>query len=551
MDRHRRSSQRLGGLWPFLIAPALLIGCSSSAGKLRSGAGEEPASGARRADTPALAAARRLEAIREDPNELHAFFLDFPKGGDLHHHFNGSFYAETLIDAAIRKELCIDAASLQLAACESGDELQPVASFVAYASNYDAIVDALSLSGASTDPAAAREKFFSILGKFRPVLREPSPRLLSVLRKRAAAENVQYIESMIWTSRELFGIVNADPYLSRWDGDMDKFFDVLAANEAFNALIARSVTQVRDLFAGSQDELNCDRNDPPKACQVDVRFLHQIYRNSQPNQVFSKIIFSYLFAARSAERGPDPRLVGVNIVGREDTQVSRRDYRLHMEMFRYVQGRVPGVNLSLHAGEMAAGQVPPEDLQFHVRDAVERARARRIGHGVDIRSETCETASGPVSSCAHRILSTMADGGVVVEVPLTSNELLLGVRGADHPLPLYVRSGVPVVLATDDAGIFRTQLTREFVLAAMRYPALDYDDFKRFARNSLHFSFAPGKSLWRDAGYSEKVPECAGAPASAAACSELLQASPKAQLQWRLEEELAAFEARFRSRRHP
>jgi adenosine deaminase/adenosine deaminase CECR1 len=50
---------------------------------------------------------------------------------------------------------------------------------------------------------------------------------------------------------------------------------------------------------------------------------------------------------------------------------------------------------------------------------------------------------------------------------------------------------VPFVLSTDDAGILRTNLTQQYVIAALRYPELKYEDFRKFALNSIKFSFLP------------------------------------------------------------
>ena len=45
------------------------------------------------------------------------------------------------------------------------------------------------------------------------------------------------------------------------------------------------------------------------------------------------------------------------------------------------------VPVALHAGELWIGLVPPDDLTFHIREAVEVAGARRIGHGVALAYE--------------------------------------------------------------------------------------------------------------------------------------------------------------------
>ena len=42
------------------------------------------------------------------------------------------------------------------------------------------------------------------------------------------------------------------------------------------------------------------------------------------------------------------------------------------------------------------------------------------------------------------LLKEMHDRHIVVEINLTSNDLILGVSGDAHPLPVYRKYGVPV-----------------------------------------------------------------------------------------------------------
>ena len=77
---------------------------------------------------------------------------------------------------------------------------------------------------------------------------------------------------------------------------------------------------------------------------------------------------------------------------------------------------------------------------------------------------------------------------VVVEINLSSNDIILGVRGKDHPLPTYLAAGVPVVLSTDHAGVSRINLTNEYFRAARDY-GLSYRTLKAIARNALIHSF--------------------------------------------------------------
>jgi len=131
-------------------------------------------------------------------------------------------------------------------------------------------------------------------------------------------------------------------------------------------------------------------------------------------------------------------------------------------------------------GELAPGVAPPDDLRFHVREAVDVAKADRIGHGVDLRGERDPAG----------ILRTMRQRGTCIEINLTSNRQILGVFGKAHPLRTYLKAGVPVTLSTDDEGVERTDLTEQYVIAAQEQ-GMTYPQLKRAAENGLRCSFLP------------------------------------------------------------
>jgi adenosine deaminase len=140
----------------------------------------------------------------------------------------------------------------------------------------------------------------------------------------------------------------------------------------------------------------------------------------------------------------------------------------------------------------------------------------------------------------------MAERKVLVEICLTSNDIILGVSGDDHPLPVYMKYGVPVALATDDEGVNRSDMTHEYLRAIETYH-LSYMDLKRMVRQSLEHSFLPGQSLWVDTKLVFRMaPACAGSVAGAGkpspACEEFLAVSERAREQRRLEGEFAKFE---------
>src|SRR5258706_6751961 len=58
--------------------------------------------------------ARYFESIRKSPPQMLAFLLKMPKGGDLHSHLSGAVYAESYVQWAAAKGLCVNQATMAL-----------------------------------------------------------------------------------------------------------------------------------------------------------------------------------------------------------------------------------------------------------------------------------------------------------------------------------------------------------------------------------------------------------------------------------------------------
>jgi adenosine deaminase len=235
----------------------------------------------------------------------------------------------------------------------------------------------------------------------------------------------------------------------------------------------------------------------------------------------------------------DDTWVGINFVMPEDGLISMRDYTLQMQMLDYLHSVYPQVNISLHAGELVPGLVPPEGLRFHVRQAVELGHAQRIGHGVDVMYE-----ENP-----QTLLKELADKHVMVEINLSSNEGILGIKGDEHPFPIYRLNHVPVALSTDDEGVSRIDLTHEYARAALDY-GLPYQDLKNLARTGMEHAFLPGQSLWAAPDvFTALAAACKsdawGTAKPSTGCKAFLDGSEKAAAQWELEARFRAFEAKF------
>jgi adenosine deaminase len=198
-----------------------------------------------------------------------------------------------------------------------------------------------------------------------------------------------------------------------------------------------------------------------------------------------------------------------------------------------VTGRSP-LRVTLHAGELTDAVLPPgsTDDTFHIAEAVRTAHAERIGHGIDILSETGSDA----------LLDEMAEQQVLVEVCLSSNDQILEIRGESHPLEVYLERGVPIALATDDQGVSRSSMAGEYT-RAVRDQGFRYRDLKTAARQSLEHAFLPGASLWASVADGTMIAACLPlADPPSAPCQAVLDASARAEIQYELERRFWAFE---------
>jgi len=319
--------------------------------------------------------------------------------------------------------------------------------------------------------------------------------------------------------------------------------DGKAVLAAADALGRQAAAMMAGQLEKSSQLLGCDAHPDAPGCEVTVRRQIEMHRTLDPLYVCGEALLG--FAASHADRR---HIVGINIVAAEDAYVARIDYLRHMSLIGNLGRIYPDVGRALHAGELAEGLVPPNDLRFHIGAAVCTAGAQRIGHGVDI---TYEADSGQVLRAMTSKTGwcpSRAAGPVAVEINLVSNAQLLGVQGKEHPFPLYREAGVPVVLATDDPGIMRTSLTEQYRLASLDYPQLRYADVRILNRNSLEYSFLTGPSIWEDPGvYQRPVAACRAAAGGLdldRCAGWAREQGDKAGVQVQLERRLRAFESR-------
>ena len=418
-----------------------------------------------------------FQKIRNNQAELTAFISQMPKGGDLHNHYSGAIYAETYFNWAVENDFWINTETLQVSADgKTGEDWTKFSTLNkdGRLNNYrEKLLQLWSMKNYNGDDG--EQHFFATFGLFSPLSNINYIEGLTELKQRAIAENVSYLEVMF--SRVDFSKQNIDStneynaileniQVQKDTIKLKQVFDML-----YNKIMQLPVEDSINSFTHFLDSLHYNAHiDDDK---FTMRYQTYITRIQNPVTTFKNLIVSFNAAKK------DSLIVGVNIVAPEDDPVSMHDYWLHMQMFAYCHQKNPSIKYSMHAGEITQGYVLPEELTWHISEAVYKAGADRIGHGVDIAYEKNN----------YQLLNYMSKNHVAVEINLSSNEYILGVKNDAHPLMLYNRFHVPIVISTDDAAINRSSLTEQYELLALRYKEISYTDIKNFVYNSITYSF--------------------------------------------------------------
>ncbi len=420
-----------------------------------------------------------FESIRNNEALLTAFFAGMPKGGDLHHHFSGSAWPDKLLEKAIREDYYIDLRSFTVAKTPgAGNSWKPFSAFTGSGELEHLKTDIIrrwSVKDYYEGFYPSEKLFFESFEKFDAIMDEQFPAVLQELKTRAKAENLSYLETQLSRPRFSLKLNDGDSlnkvlrdaasrmdtgYIFRLLQQLTLRFDqggVIESADSFNNTVVKKL----------HEELKLDDD------SFTIRYQNFVLRFMEPVELFKNLYVNFMSADRS------PLIVGVNIVSPEHGPVSMNDYWLHMVMFRYMHRLFPEVKYAVHAGELTLGLVAPEELTWHIDAAVRIAGANRIGHGVDIAYENNSSS----------LLRFMRQEKIPVEINLSSNEFILKVKEDQHPVSLYYKAGVPIVISSDDAGILRTSITRQYVLLAKRYPFIPYQAIKQMVYNSITYSF--------------------------------------------------------------
>ena len=427
-----------------------------------------------------------LNRLRTNEAALRIFFSAMPKGGDLHHHYSGSIYAEKYIEKVKSANAWVNAVTLEIKFDSSGilkdKEWQKFLTLEKELGEYNfqqiLLKHFSSKDYSRSDGITSYDDFFETFNRFGSSKNQISNGSgLLWIKQNAIQQNVSYIETMLetipcGTLPERFNHLNDSLLLYQASNDTTKLFNLFNTLKN-NLLSANNKICIQNYLKGLEKEhLRLQIDDS----LFTLRYQTYVLRILPPIQVLSQMITSFEAAKE------DTLLVGINMVAPEHHPIALRDYRLHMRMFQYCAKTWPKVSVSLHAGELSEGLVSPENMRFHIKEAVDIGGAKRIGHGTALAYEQ------DVLSLIERMRAKKT----VIEINYHSNRFILGSTHKNHPLYLYHKAKIPIVICTDDAGVLRTDHNGEFIQIALDFPNFTYTDFKEFAFNSIIHSFIKG-----------------------------------------------------------
>ena len=148
------------------------------------------------------------------------------------------------------------------------------------------------------------------------------------------------------------------------------------------------------------------------------------------------------------------------------------------EAFRPVYGRAGQIGLRrlMHAGEVGG----PEKI----REAIELLGAERIGHGIAAIHDP-----ELMDLLAERKIPLEICSGSNIKTAALAKQLGRTATIEDHPLPSFLRHGIPIVLSTDDPAMFHTTLEQEYENAVRM--GLDENELARIVEMGFEHAFAP------------------------------------------------------------
>ena len=437
----------------------------------------------------ALTFDQRFDLMRSDRQKLHTLFRAMPLGGDTHTHLSGAVSADALIEIAGRnhyyfafstegKFLAFVAPKIILAKdgsvtfdfggrcsgntlCLQSDSLTN--------KHRDQIRQAIWITDADPQRGEKKGKFADFVRVFG-VLDELTdnsnvmPELIHALMDEASGIRVSYLELKMtpYGRRNRFGaVVPIETLLNDLRSEIDAKNRALARAGKPTVVVKLVAQLLRSRLTRTGGITNlpyigCSGSD----CATRWEQAHYLVSLSR----FSDFLVGYDFVGL-----PEVKLELPNSTAKK--------------MIRELTAKYGDANIAIHSGES-------DETKFADNIALALdAGADRLGHAYNLSSK--------VSSETRDLV---CQGNTPMVIGLSSNvRLQVAPTIDDHPFVGVIRGDIcaqkkplPVALATDDAGLFNTDLALEFCIAAAN-SNLTWQEMKQLAKQSLLGSFAPAQ----------------------------------------------------------
>ncbi|MEC7838687.1 MAG: hypothetical protein VX777_01455 [Chlamydiota bacterium] len=406
--------------------------------------------------------------------------------------------------------------------------------------------ECVSMKGASHNSKNGDNHFFSAFYSLENICRHmPLKRKLELLLENTDNQNIDYLEIAIWFERKPLPSV----YLEQFD-------------ELFNA---GKIDQLLHLLNNWVDDYVCTARKKIEECKkvTDSKLIKRGFNTenifSIDNPVVTRFIIdndrtlpslAEIFASFAASMALEEReevVVGSGFAGKEHEYNALNFFDQHMEIIKSLKDRYVNANVTLHAGEFNDYISYPTLASRNVRGSLV-AQPNRLGHCVAISED----------NKLMELIETIKKKEIAIEVCLSSNENVLGITNGNHPIILFIRNGVPFVFCTDDEGVNRSSLSKEFAKAAIRYgkhdshlsedSRLTYHLMKKSSLQSIRKSFLSGESIYKSSflqlcdlfnNVREKGHKLSKEQ------EEFLECSDKAKMEYRLERKFVHFEQTY------
>ena len=204
----------------------------------------------------------------------------------------------------------------------------------------DPMVDALSTRNFRLREESGHNQFFATFARFAEASFGRRGEMLAEVTHRAGRQNIVYLELM-----QSLGMLEAAE-LGKATADLDADLGQRVDYAEVDKIAAAVVAQVDVMEAKARVVNRCDSDTASVGCKVKVRYLAQVLRTWEPQEVYVQTVLAYKLIEA------DPRIVGLNFVAPEDHPVALRDYRMHMRFIAEIGTLFPEQTkgITLHSG---------------------------------------------------------------------------------------------------------------------------------------------------------------------------------------------------------